>query len=76
MDTGYPQTEGGWGAANDGVIVYKATFEAGDLNNNGIDEALLGNGTDTMAYAQITPAIDVSATDTLECTWKLTLLGS
>lgn len=76
MDSGYPQTKGDWAAADDNVIVYKATFEAGDLNATGIDEALLGNGTDTMAYAQISPAVDVSSSDTLEVTWEITLLGS
>lgn len=76
MDASYPQTKGAWGAADDNVIVYKSTFEAGDLNATGIDEALLGNGTDTMAYAQITPAVDVSASDTLEVTWEITFLGS
>jgi len=76
MDTGYPQTKGAWAAADDNVIVYKATFEAGDLNDTGIDEALLGNGTDTMAYAEISPAVDVSSADTLEITWEITILGA
>jgi hypothetical protein len=76
MDTGYPQTKGAWAAADDNVIVYVATFEAGDLNATGIDEALLGNGTDTMAYAQISPAVDVSSSDTLEVTWEITFLGA
>jgi hypothetical protein len=76
MDTGYPQTKGDWAAADDGVIVYMATFEAGDLNDTGIDEALLGNGTDTLAYAQITPAVNVTTADTLEITWEITFLGA
>jgi len=76
MDTGYPQTEGDWAAADDNVIVYKSTFEAGDLNDTGIDEALLGNGTDTLAYAEISPAVDVSSSDTIEITWKITITGS
>lgn len=76
MDATYPQTKGAWAAADDNVIVYKATFEAGDLNASGIDEALLGNGTDTMAYAQINPAVNVTAADTLEITWEITLLGA
>jgi len=76
MDASYPQTKGAWAAADDNVIVYKSTFEAGDLNATGIDEALLGNGTDTMAYAQISPAVDVGSSDTLEITWEITFLGS
>ena len=76
MDATYPITKGDWAAANDNVVVYKATFEAGDLDDTGIDEALLGNGTDTFAYAQIDPAINVASTDTLEVTWEITLLGA
>ena len=76
MDATYPITKGDWAAADDGVIVYKSTFEAGDLNDTGIDEALLGNGTDTLAYAQITPAVNVTTADTLEVTWEITLLGA
>lgn len=76
MDTGYPQTEGSFGAANDNVVQYRATFDAGDLNATGIDEALLGNGTDTLAYAEISPAVNVGSSDTLQVDWELTILGS
>jgi len=76
MDATYPITKGDWAAGDDGVIVYKSTFEAGDLNDTGIDEALLGNGTDTLAYAQISPAVNVTSSDTLEVTWEITLLGA
>lgn len=76
MDTSYPQTKGAWAAADDNVIVYQSTFEAGDLNDTGIDEALLGNGTDTMAYAEISPAVNVGTSDTLQITWEITLLGA
>lgn len=76
MDVGYPQTAGDWAAISGNVVVYKATFEAGDLNDTGIDEAILSNGTDTMAYAEISPAVNVGASDTLEVTWEITFLGS
>jgi hypothetical protein len=76
MDATYPVCKGDWAGADDNVIVYKATFEAGDLNATGIDEALLGNGTDTLAYAEISPAVDVSSTDTLAVTWEITFLGA
>ena len=81
MDATYPQTEGAWGVALDNVTVYVATFEAGDLNATGIDEAaLINDGTataaDALAYAQITPAVNVTTSDTLEVTWKLTFTGS
>ena len=76
MDATYPLQKGAWAASDDNVIVYRATFEAGDLDDTGIDEALLGNGTDTLAYAEITPAVNVASTDTLEVTWEITFLGS
>jgi len=76
MDVGYPQTKGAWAAGDDNVVVYVATFEAGDLDDTGIDEAILTNGTDTLAYAEINPAVDVSSSDTLEITWEITILGA
>lgn len=81
MDSGYPQTKGAWGAADDNVTVFKVTFEAGDLDATGIDEAALLNASiaataDCLAYAQISPAVDVSSSDTLEITWELTFTGS
>ena len=56
-------------------------IEAGDLAAVGIDEAALLNHVtpataDCLAYAQISPAVDVGASDTLEVTWELTFLGS
>lgn len=80
MDATYPQQKGAFGAANDNVTVYRATFEAGDLNQTGIDEAaLINNATaasaECLAYAQISPAIDVSSSDTLQVTWELTFTG-
>lgn len=76
MDATYPKQKGAFLAADDNVIQYRSTFEAGDLNDTGIDEALLGNGTDTLAYAQITPTVDVSTSDTLQVDWEITFLGS
>ena len=81
MDSGYPQLKGTWGNANDNVTVYKSTFEAGDLNATGIDEvALLNNATaasaDCLAYAEITPVINVTTADTVVVTWELTFTGA
>jgi len=81
MDATYPKLKGSWGAANDNVVQYRATFEAGDLNATGIDEAALINGSvaatsDCLAYAQITPAVNVSSSDTLQVDWELTFTGS
>lgn len=81
MDSTYPKVKGTFGAANDNVTQYRSTFEAGDLNATGIDEAGLANNItpaswDLLAYAQITPAVDVSTADTLQVDWELTFLGS
>lgn len=76
MDTGYPQLKGSFGGSDDNVVQYRATFEAGDLDDTGIDEAELGNGTDVLAYAQISPAVNVGSSDTLQIDWELTILGS
>ncbi len=76
MDATYPKQKGAFAATDDNVVQYRATFEAGDLNDTGIDEALLGNGTDTLAYAEITPTVNVATSDTLQVDWELTFLGA
>ncbi len=81
LDAPYPQQKGAFGAANDNTTQYRATFEAGDLDAIGIDEAALINNVaaasaDCLAYAQISPAVDVSVTDTLQVDWEITYLGS
>jgi hypothetical protein len=76
MDSGFPQQKGTWAQTEDSVLVFKATFEAGDLDDTGIDEALLGTATDTLAYAEITTPVNVTTSDTLEVTWELTFLGA
>jgi len=76
MDATYPKTKGDWAAADDNVVQYRATFEAGDLNDTGIDEGLLGNGTDTLAYAEMSPTVDVTTADTLQVDWELTYIGA
>lgn len=81
MDSGYPQLKDPWGTGNDNVTVYKSTFEAGELNATGINEAVLANNTtegtaDCLAYAQITPSVDVTTADTLQITWEITFTGA
>lgn len=76
MDATYPKLKGTWGAGDDNVVQYRVTYEAGDLNANGIDEAALGNGTDNLAYGQITPDVNVSTLDTLQIDWEITFLGA
>jgi len=81
LDATYPKLKGAFGAADDNVIQYRATFEAGDLDATGIDEAALINNAvagsaDCLAYAEITPAVNVTSSDTLQVDWELTFTGS
>jgi hypothetical protein len=76
MEATYPKQKGAFAGANDNTVQYRVVFEAGDLDDTGIDEAMLGNGTDTLAYAEITPTVDVSSSDTLQVDWELTFLGA
>jgi hypothetical protein len=79
LDSGYPALEANWGNTGDTTITYRATFAAGTLNANGINEACLLNGNDTsancLAYAQITPAVNVTSADTLQILWEIIILG-
>lgn len=77
MDALFPYTKGDWGAANDNVVIWESTFEAGDVTTAvALDEAHLTNGTDTLAYAEITAPVTVGALDTLKVTWEITFLGA
>ncbi len=76
LDASYPVTKGNWAAADDNVIVYRSTFEAGDISNVSIDEAILNTSQDTMAYAQLTPSLGITSADTLQIDWELTILGA
>jgi len=79
LDASFPTLKAAWGNTGDTTIIYRATFEAGSLNANGINEAVLLNGNDVgascLAYAQITPSVNVSADDTLQIVWEITILG-
>jgi hypothetical protein len=79
LDGGYPALKAAWGSVGDATLVYRATFEAGDLNANGINEAALlnGNGAEAncLAYAQIAPSANVASSDTLQIVWEITILG-
>lgn len=79
MDSGYPQTKGAFNATDDNVIIYRSTFAAGALNTSGIDEAALMNAAtdgDCLAYAQITPEVNITSNDTLQIEWEITFLGT
>jgi hypothetical protein len=79
LDGGYPALKAAWGSTGDTTLVYRTTFAAGALNANGINEACLlnGNGTSSncLAYAQITPVVNVTSSDTLQVQWEITILG-
>jgi hypothetical protein len=79
LDTGYPQLKAAWGSTGDTTVIYRATFEAGDLNANNVNEACLLNGSGTtancLAYAQISPSVNITVSDTLQVQWEITILG-
>jgi hypothetical protein len=79
LDSGYPALNAVWGNTGDTTVTYRATFAAGSLNANGINEACLlngdGVGAHCLAYAQLTPAVNVSSLDTLQVVWEITILG-
>ena len=79
LDSGYPSRNANWGSAGDTTLSYRATFAAGALNANGINEACLLNGNttsaDCLAYAQISPSVNVTSSDTLQVLWEITILG-
>jgi hypothetical protein len=79
LDAGYPALKAAWGSIGDTTLTYRATFAAGALTANGINEACLLNGNGTaahcLAYAQITPVVNVTASDTLQIVWEITIVG-
>ena len=79
LDANYPALKATWGSTGDTTVTYRATFAAGSLTANGINEACLLNGNGSaancLAYAQITPSVNVTASDTLQVLWEITLLG-
>ena len=79
LDNGYPALSAAWGSVGDTTVTYRATFAAGALNANGINEACLLNGNSStancLAYAQITPSVNVTSSDTLQILWEITILG-
>jgi hypothetical protein len=79
LDASYPVLKAAWGSTGDTTIIYRATFAAGALEANGINEAVLLNGNtaeaDCLAYAQIVPVVNITAADTLQVVWEITFLG-
>jgi len=79
LDVNYPVLTAAWGSVGDTTLTYRATFAAGSLNANGINEACLLNGNDgsanCLAYGQLTPSVNVTSADTLQVLWEITILG-
>jgi hypothetical protein len=79
LDAGYPVLGAAWGNAGDTTAIYRATFDVGALNANGINEACLlngdGSGANCLAYAQITPSVNVTESDTLQVLWEIKIEG-
>ena len=79
LDASYPVLKAAWGNTGDTTVTYRATFAAGSLSANGINEACLLNGNGSaancLAYAQINPSVNVTASDTLQVLWEITILG-
>jgi len=79
LDNGYPALKAAWGSTGDTTVTYRATFAAGALNANSINEACLLNGNTSsancLAYAQISPSVNVTSSDTLQVLWEITILG-
>jgi len=79
MDSGYPQAKGSFGNTDDNVVVYRSSWTVGTLEADGVDEAALMNAASSgvcLAYAQITPELNITANDTLQIEWELSFLGS
>jgi hypothetical protein len=79
LDNGYPALKAAWGSTGDTTVTYRVTFAAGSLAANGINEACLLNGNtgtaNCLAYAQVSPAVNVTSSDTLQILWEITILG-
>ena len=79
LDSGFPALKAAWGNTGDTTVTYRSTFAAGALNANSINEACLLNGNGStancLAYAQITPTVNVTSSDTLQVLWEITILG-
>lgn len=80
LASGYPKTQAAFGGSGQNIVLYRTSFAAGDLNANGINEVALMNGNTSsakcLAYAQITPAVNVTTADSLQIDWQITFNGA
>ena len=79
MDADYPKTKGVFGESVDDKACWRATFPAGSLDATGVNEAALMNASADgvcLAYAQITPEVNISSNDILQIDWEITFYGT
>lgn len=82
LAAGYPQLQASWGSNGQNQVNYLVTYAPGSLAFSGINEATLvtaatqGVATSCLAYAQISPSVNVTTSDTLQISWMITFLGS
>jgi hypothetical protein len=78
----FPKLQGSWGQLNGNVVWYESIFPAGSLNASNVNEIALvtaatpGISTSCLAYAQITPTVTMTLSDTLQIDWFLAVSGS
>jgi hypothetical protein len=82
LDRGYPALQMSlqrFGGEPIATYAYRATFGAGPLNGGSDNEACLlsgeGPGALRLIYARIDPAVRVTAGDTLQVLWEITVRG-
>jgi hypothetical protein len=77
MDDGYPIWEWTLGIRKGTTIIYRATFPAGFLVDNNINEVCLLNGSseaaDCLAYARLVPAMNVTFS-VLRIVWEINII--
>lgn len=87
LDPTYPKVKESWGnsaqpATNSNIVQYKVTYLPGSLNVTGVNEAaitsdsLSGPDASCLAYAQITPEINVAILDSLILSWEISFVGA
>lgn len=79
MESGYPRTKGTFGESVDDKACWQAVFPSGSLEANGVNEAALMNGLIggvCLAYAQITPEVNLASNDILQIDWEITFYGT
>ena len=81
LDVTFPKVKGTWGGTNGNITQYQFTFPQGSLNISGINEAVIvsailqGPTTSCLAYAQISPVVNMSSSDSLVVLWEVQNLG-